>query len=135
MVRLEPGHSVPRQRHDDRPLDRHPAVHRVGYSAALIGVGPVSAESISSIERPLVSIPRIRNATAANAAQNARNTIAGRIAPTVAAGLTKFDPPTISARPSGLMILPRFPTPSPNPMPLARNPAGQTSAIYGAMIE
>ena len=63
-----------------------------------------------------------------DAAQNARNNMAGIMASTLASGLMKFDAPTISAKPSGLMILPRLPTPYPRPMPLARNPAGHTSA-------
>src|SRR5580704_322880 len=110
MVRLEPGHSVPGQRHDDRSVA--PVYLADRRSAADLA----NAASISSIDRPLVSMPRIRKATAASAAQNARKYIAGRIAPTLAAGLTKSVPPTISAKPSGLMILPKFPTPYPRPM-------------------
>ena len=74
-----------------------------GYAAeALARAGLlVSAASISSIERPFVSMPRATNATAASAAQNARNSIAGTIASTDASGLMKFVPPTISANPAG----------------------------------
>ena len=43
-------------------------------------------------------------------------------------GLMMSLEPTISARPSGPMILPKLPMPKPNPMPLARNAEGQTSA-------
>jgi len=71
----------------------------------------VSAASISSIERPFVSIPSTTNAAAASAAQKARKNIAGIIASTDASGLMTFVPPTISASPSGLMILPKLPTP------------------------
>ncbi|HWD58418.1 MAG TPA: hypothetical protein VG308_09085 [Stellaceae bacterium] len=56
-------------------------------------------------------MPRTMNATAASVGQKARKYIAGTIALTLAAGLMKFEPPTISARPSGLMILPNLPMP------------------------
>jgi hypothetical protein len=70
----------------------------------------VSWLSISSIERPLVSIPK-RNATPDRNYQNARNNIAGTMKSREALGLTKFDWPQISARPSGPITLPRLPRP------------------------
>jgi hypothetical protein len=66
--------------------------------------GLASAASISSIERPLVSMPSATNAAAASAAQKARKNIAGITALTDASGLIMFVPSTISASPSGLMI-------------------------------
>jgi hypothetical protein len=55
-------------------------------------------------------MPSATNAAVASAAQKARKNIAGIIALTDASGLIMFVPPTISASPSGLMILPRLPT-------------------------
>src|SRR5260370_12559622 len=64
---------------------------------------------ISSIDRPLVSMPRNAKTRPAWPYRTSRNSRAGKIASSVTLGLTELDEPTISARPSGPMILPSMP--------------------------
>src|SRR5580700_8400676 len=78
------------------------------FASTGFGAAPaVSSVSISSIERPRVSMPN-RKAIPASADQNARNSSAGTIKSSEALGLTKFDWPQISARHKGPITLPRL---------------------------
>jgi hypothetical protein len=81
------------------------------------------------IERPLVSIANNQNTSPASADQVARRSVAGNTESGVAWGLRKLGAPVINSGPRGVSKPHRLPNPEANPIPLARSPAGHTSAV------
>src|SRR6185312_890907 len=90
------------------PHLRAPAVAAIGV---LSGRTSPSSWSIEAIDLRPVSKPKNRKAQPHSAIQAVKYMNEGRMASSVALGVITFDAPTISARPSGPMILPIPPKP------------------------